>query len=137
MEIKEDFLYDQGPPVSSYIEGLKSAVSNYARQATCVYIGITGDIDQRTGIHFRRSKKRPLGANPGHGWTRMVAIYNITKAQDAQTAEKLLIKFLRSSIAHAHKCLNKTMGGEFIDQYQHYYVYVLIGPASVRQAYWT
>ncbi|MCB2180912.1 MAG: hypothetical protein KQH63_02665 [Desulfobulbaceae bacterium] len=136
MDIKEDFLYSQGPPVAQHIEGLKKAVINYAGQAACVYIGITGDIDKRTRAHFARSKRRPFEADPSQGWTRMVAIYNTTNARDAQEAEKLLIKFLRASPAFAHKCLNKTLGGELIDQYQHYYIYVLLGPASVRQAYW-
>lgn len=131
-----DFKYDQGPPVHRYIEGLKRAVSNYAGQAACVYIGITGDIDQRTQAHLKRSKIRLNAPNPGKGWTRMIAIYNTTTAKDAQDAEKLLIKFLRSSSTYAHKCLNKTMGGELIDQYHHYYIYVLLGPESVRQAYW-
>ena len=71
------------------------------------------------------------------GWTERVAIYNTTKAKDAQMAEKALTKFLRSSPINAYKCLNKTMGGELIDQYHHYYIYLLLGPASVRHAYWT
>lgn len=136
MTITKDFLYDEGPPVALYIDGLKRAVAQYARQADCVYIGITGDIDKRTKAHFSRSKKRPSGAHPSQGWTRMIAIYNTPDARDAQESEKLLIKFLRSSEAYAHKCLNKTMGGELIDQYLHYYIYVLLGPKFVRQAYW-
>jgi predicted GIY-YIG superfamily endonuclease len=136
VDIVEDFWYDQGPPVARYIEGLKKAVTNYAGQASCVYIGITGDIDRRTRTHFLRSKKRPLDPDPGQGWTRMVAIYNTTSGEDARTAEKQLIRFLRASPTNAHKCLNKSMGGELLDQYHHYYIYVLLGPASVRQAYW-
>ncbi len=134
--MQEDFLYHQGPPVASFMTSLKQAVAQYANQADCIYIGITGDIDQRSRAHFNRSKNLPSGINPGQGWTRMVAIYNTTQAHDAQQAEKELIKYLRSSPAHAYKCLNKSMGGELIDQYQHYYIYILLGPASVRQAYW-
>ncbi len=136
MEQKIEYNYYEGSDFSNVEQGLKIAVSKYARQAKCVYIGITGDIEQRTQRHYARSRKRPNDVNLGIGWTRMIAIYNTTSDSDAKQAEKVLIKFLRMSPDLAHKCLNKTMGGELIDQYKHYFVYILLGPESVRKAYW-
>ena len=132
------FRYFEGPPVSTYIERLKDSTRYYANKYNCVYIGITGDIDQRTKAHFSRSKRGGVAAPvQSQGWTERIAIYNTTDANDARMAEKALIKFLRSSPGNAHKCLNKTMGGELIDQYHHYYIYLLLGPGSVRNTYWT
>jgi hypothetical protein len=62
----------------------------------------------------------------------MVVIYNTTSGEETKTAERRL---LRASPTHAPEGLNKSMGGELLDPYRRSYIYVLLGPASVRQAH--
>ena len=135
--LDEGFRYFEGPSVGQFLPNLKKSTYDYAIQHDCIYVGITGDIDQRTKAHFKRSRG---GGNTvprkSQGWSQRIAIYNTTDSNDARNAEKALIRYLRSSRVLAHKCLNKTMGGELVDQYHHYYVYLLLGPSSVRNIYW-
>lgn len=123
--LEPEVLASEGPYSESVMQGLRIALMRYAQQGECLYIGISGDVDKRSQQGHSR-----------YPWTRMVCIHNTTKRDDARKIEQKLIRHLRESRLHAYKCLNRSMGGELQDFYTHYYIYILIGPPSVRDAFW-
>lgn len=123
--LEPEVLASHGPYSETVMSGLRITLMRYAQQAECIYIGISGDVDKRS---IRGHSKYP--------WRRMVCIHNTTSRDDARKIEIKLIRHLRESRQHAYKCLNRSMGGELQDFYQHYYIYVLMGPSSVRNVFW-
>ena len=109
------------------LANLKNAVTTYVLQAPCHYVGITDNPKRRYDEEHRKN-----------GWITMVVVHKTTRVGVAQRLEKRLIRHLRES-PYASRCLNQTMGGETPRQSSDrgsYYVYILLGPGSVRNRVW-
>ena len=132
MEIKYD--YFENTVLANCINTIRNSVLHHSGKHSCLYIGISSDIETRAKGHARKAVKDIV--LPCRGWHSMIVLYKTGGRDKVIKLERSLIRFVRSSGIMAHKCLNRTVGGELPGYYSPYFLYLLLGPKSVRNIYW-